>query len=119
MSFRRKMKRAAQGVLLRESLDTMPPPFTGEQMICIVCGVVEQSELNVAKGRRCIELDKRARYYVCPREMPKEPASTDRWSEAYVRTFHHIVQKTPGYKPANSILIWIERGGQTTSASFN
>jgi hypothetical protein len=113
------MKREAQRSLLRESLDTLPPPFTGEQMMCIVCGIVETSESNVSKGWRCIELDRQARYYICPREMPTEPASTNQWSDAYVRAFHHIVQKTPGYKPANSILIWIERGGQVTSARFN
>lgn len=112
MSFKRKLHRNAQ--------KARPLPFLGEEMMCIVCGAVEQSEPNISKGWRCIELDHRSRYYICPREMPSASASKEQWSDAYVRAFDHIVQKTPsGYKPANYVLIFIERDGNVTSARLN
>ena len=104
---------------MRESLRRLAPPFQGELMECVVCGGKEQSQANVSKGWRCIDLDSRDRYYVCPKELPADDAPPWMWTDAFIGWFSVIVEKTPGYKPASSFLYWRETRGEVTNAHLN
>jgi hypothetical protein len=115
VSFKRKMRRR----LLRESLERMPPPFQGEMMECVVCGASEQSMANRSMGWRCVELNSKDRYYVCPKELPADGSPGPVWRDAFLRWFKLIAEKTPGYKPARSVLYWREAEGKVTNAHLN
>lgn len=115
----RGARRRGAKELLRESLKRMPPPFQGEEMTCIVCGSVENSEAQTSKGWRCIELNSTDRYYVCPKELPDDRAPAAVRSDAFVSWFRSIVAKTPSYKPASSVLYWRESEGQVMNEHLN
>ena len=105
--------------LLIESLEKMPPPFQGEEMACIFCGSVVRSNPNQSFGWRCLELNSKDRHYICAGCLPDAREPTRTWIDFYVRAVKRIVEITPDYKPAKSLLLWRETGGVVTNAHLN
>jgi hypothetical protein len=58
--------------------------FMGEEMICILCGKIQQSDPAVESGWLYVEIDGQG-FYVCPDHQPKEREiySTKAWTEFY------------------------------------
>lgn len=57
-------------------------PFTGELMICVVCGVQMQSHLEANTDWRCLELDGKI-FYCCSDEFPPDGSSQKSFQTAY------------------------------------
>jgi hypothetical protein len=57
--------------------------FSGEVMVCVVCGAERQSDVQVESNWRCVIVDGE-RFYVCPDEFPPDGAGREEdFREAY------------------------------------
>jgi hypothetical protein len=70
----------------------VPPsvPFTGELMVCVVCGQTEHSDPTKNTDWRAIDLDGQ-RAYACPHEFP--PADLAAFEAAYLKVFNAAVAR--------------------------
>jgi hypothetical protein len=92
-------------------------PFTGEEMICVLCGATQKSDVNVSYGWRCWVIDGKEGFYVCPKELPPEYAAnaTQAFTDVYIRAFKAYVDAHENYQPAKRVTVWIEKGGKIMS----
>lgn len=56
--------------------------FTGELMICVVCGSELRSHPEVETDWRCLELDEHI-FYACPKEFPHNGSMAQDFKHAY------------------------------------
>jgi hypothetical protein len=56
--------------------------FSGEVMVCVVCGAQRQSDVQVESNWRCVIVDGE-RFYACPNEFPPDGAGREEFREAY------------------------------------
>jgi hypothetical protein len=56
--------------------------FSGEEMVCVMCGAKRRSHPGVESDWRCVIVDGE-RFYVCPGEFPSDGAGREEFREAY------------------------------------
>jgi hypothetical protein len=64
--------------------------FSGEEMVCVVCGAQRQSDVQVESDWRCVIVDGQ-RFYVCPSEFPPDGAGREEFREAYLKVMRKIL----------------------------
>jgi hypothetical protein len=68
-------------------------PFTGEDMICVMCGKVQKSDPEVESQWRLIELDGH-HFYACPKHFPDDRTATvKKFSDAYYKVISKCIKK--------------------------
>jgi len=67
-------------------------PFTGEMMVCVMCGAMHRSDPGIESGWTCIVADGQP-FYVCPDELPAGPASKEEFAAAYKKILIRILRK--------------------------
>ena len=62
----------------------MTLPFTGEIMICVMCGKMQQSDARVESNWRGVVLAGKT-FYACTEHFPPDGSSAKAFEEAYRR----------------------------------
>lgn len=66
-------------------------PFSGEIMICVVCGRLEQSKPDYNSQWRAVDLNGK-RHYACPREFPPDGSSAEDFEKAYTKIIRQAMK---------------------------
>ena len=67
-------------------------PYTGEVMVCVVCGKIERSDPTKNTNWRAIDVDGQ-RVYACPREFPPDTADPAAFEAAFLKVFNAAVAR--------------------------
>jgi hypothetical protein len=62
----------------------MSLPFSGEMMLCVLCGRTERSDPAVNSQWRMVEMDGQARFYACPQHFPPDDGDAKAFEVAYL-----------------------------------
>jgi len=73
-------------------------PFSGERMVCLLCGREEISNPTVSSQWRCVRLDNRT-FYACPNEFPADGARAEQFMRAYKRFILEAAKKAKERQP--------------------
>jgi len=71
--------------------------FTGEPMVCILCGLEQVSDPKTSSDWRCIEIDGR-RFYACAAEFPPDTARASEFAKVYMLFIRAAIEQLRGAK---------------------
>jgi hypothetical protein len=66
-------------------------PFSGETMVCLLCGSVQKSDPKVASDWRAIHTEG-ATFYACPEHFPPDGASAKAFEKAYSKFIRRAIR---------------------------